>query len=148
MNQITAINLLKNSGLTVFGMDNDFIYFQDPACIFPAFDTLFHYAWIVIMVLTAIMLFGWAVLYIKNGVKIDTLFSNAKSLVLILCVLALAKPIVNVIYGDNLFAKQCETKQVSMSAVQELLDLRNKTLKKSDFYENFEVLDSGVIYNE
>ena len=132
MDKTTVINLLENSGLESVRMDNDFIYFQDPSCIFPAFDTLLHYAWIVIMVLTGIMLFGWAILYIKNGVKINDLFNNAKTLILILCVLSLVKPIVNVVYGDNLFARQCEIKQVSVYEIQELLDMRNKKFSESD----------------
>lgn len=132
MDKTTIINLLENSGLKSVSIDDDFIYFQDPSCIFPAFDTILHYAWIVIMVFTGIMLFGWAVLYIKNGVKINTLFNNAKTLILILCVLSLVKPIVNVVYGDNLFAQQCEIKQVSVYEIQELLDMRNKKFSESD----------------
>ena len=149
MDETTIINLLNNSGLKVFGLDSDFIYFEDPSCIFPAFDTLLEYAWIAILVFTAIMLFGWGVLYIKNGVKIDTLFNNAKTLILVLCILGVVKPIVNLVYGDNLFAKQCEVKQVSRAAVNELLELRNKKLGKSDenlLYENFNIVDSGPVY--
>nr|MBQ0091086.1 hypothetical protein [Candidatus Enterousia merdequi] len=152
MDQITIINLLTNSGLKVFGMDSDFIYFQDPSCIFPAFDSILHYAWIVIMVLTAIMLFGWGMLYIKNGVKIDNLFNNAKTLILILSVLSLVKPIVDFVYCGSffsnqceLFAKQCETKKVSITSVNELLDMRKQSFAKSDevlLYENFDIIDS------
>ena len=151
MDETTIINLLTNSGLKVFGMDSDFIYFEDPSCIFPAFDTLLEYAWIAILVLLAIMLFGWGVLYIKNGVKIETLFNNVKSLVLILGILAVVKPIVNIVYGDDLFGRQCEVKQVARVAVNELLELRNKKLGKSDenlLYENFSVIDSGPIFDD
>ena len=49
-----------------------------------------------------------ALLYIKNGIKIDTVFNNAKALIMVLMTLALVKPAVNIVYGDNLFAKQCE----------------------------------------
>ncbi len=151
MEQETIYNLLTNSGFEKVLVDSDFVYFQDPSCIFPAFDTLLEYAWIAIMVLLAIMLFGWGVLYIKNGVKIDTLFNNAKTIILVLGILAIVKPIVNIIYGDNLFGQQCEIKQVSMAAVNELLEIRNKKLGKSDenlLYENFNVIDSGPVYNE
>lgn len=151
MEQTTIINLLTNSGLKVFGMDSDFIYFEDPSCIFPAFDTILEYAWLAILVMTAIMLFGWAVLYIKNGVKINTLFNNAKTLILVLGILSLVKPIVNIVYGDNLFARQCEVKQVSISSVKELLETRNKKLGKSDenlLYENFNMIDSGPVYSD
>ena len=77
---LNIVNLLTNSGLTVIGMDNDFLYLEDPSCIFPVFDTILNYAWIVILVLTAFMLLGWGVLYIKNGVKVDDLFKNASKL--------------------------------------------------------------------
>ena len=151
MEQETIKTLLTNSGLKVFNIDANFVYFEDPSCIFPAFDTVFHYAWLAVIILTGIMLFGWAVLYIKNGVKIDTLFNNAKTVILILCILGVVKPIVNIIYGDDLFGQQCEVKQVSRAAVNELLEMRNKKLGKSDenlLYENFSVIDSGPVYQD
>ncbi|MBR5354829.1 MAG: hypothetical protein IK122_01740, partial [Alphaproteobacteria bacterium] len=89
-------------------------------------------------------------LYIKNGVKIDTLFNNAKTIILILCILGVVKPIVNFIYGDDLFGQQCEIKQVSRATVNELLNQRNKKLGKSDenlLYENFNIVDSGPVYS-
>jgi len=150
MDETTIFNLLNNSGLKVFGVDSDFIYFQDPSCIFPAFDTFLEYAWLAILVMLAIMLFGWGVLYIKNGIKIDTVFNNAKTIILILCILGVVKPIVNFVYGDDLFGRQCEIKQVSRAAVNELLEMRNKKLGKSDenlLYENFNIIDSGPIYS-
>lgn len=151
MEELTIVNLLTNSGFEKVLIDADFVYFQDPSCIFPAFDTILEYAWIAILVFVAIMLFGWGVLYIKNGVKIDTLFNNAKTVILILCILGAVKPIVNIIYGDNLFARQCEIKQVSRAAVNELLEMRNKKLGNSDknlLYENFSVIDSGPVYGD
>ena len=75
--------LLTNAGFIVNRIDDQYIYFQDPSCIFTAFDTFLDYAWILIFVLTAIMLFGWGVLYIKNGVKLESLSNNVKSLLLI-----------------------------------------------------------------
>ena len=140
--------LLKNSGLNVHGVDSNFIYFDDPSCIYTAFDNILHYAWIVILVLTGIMLFGWALLYIKNGVKINDLFNNAKTIILIFCVLSLVKPIVNFIYGDNLFGRNCEVMKASLTSVQELLNVRNKTLSNVDensLYESFDMVDSGIV---
>ncbi len=140
--------LLKNSGLNVHGVDSNFIYFDDPSCIYTAFDNILHYAWIVILVLTGIMLFGWALLYIKNGVKINDLFNNAKTIILIFCVLSLVKPIVNFIYGDNLFGRNCEVMKVSLSNVQELLNVRKQTLSNMDensLYESFDMVDSGIV---
>lgn len=140
--------LLKNSGLNVHGVDSNFIYFDDPSCIYTAFDNILHYTWIVILVLTGIMLFGWALLYIKNGVKINDLFNNAKTIILIFCVLSLVKPIVNFIYGDNLFGRNCEVMKVSLSNVQELLNVRKQTLSNMDensLYESFDMVDSGIV---
>ena len=151
MENTEIFNLLKNSGLEKVRVDSDFIYFQDPSCIFPAFDSILNYAWIAILVMTAFMLLGWAILYIKNGIKINTVFNNAKTLILIFCTLGIVKPIVNFIYGDNLFEQQCEIKQVSRAAVNELLEMRKTHLNKSDeylLYETFDVLDSGPIQTE
>lgn len=134
MNDSTIVDLLTNSGLNVVGIDSSFISIEDPACIFPAFDAFLYYAWVVIFILTGIMLFGWGVLYIFKGVKIDSFFHNIKSLVLIFAVLSLVKPIVDVVYGDNLFERQCEVKQINRAQVDELLNLRNKKLGKSDKY--------------
>ena len=134
MNDTTIVNLLTNSGLKVVGIDSSFISIEDPACIFPAFDAFLHYAWVVIFILTGIMLFGWGVLYIFKGAKMDSIFHNIKSLVLIFAVLSLVKPIVDVVYGDNLFEQQCEVKQIDRAQVDELLNLRNKKLGESDKY--------------
>lgn len=142
--------LLKNSGLQNITVGNGIIEFDDPACIYTAFDKFVEFAWIIIVFLTLLILFGWAVLYIKNGVKINNLFSNAKTIILIFCILSIVKPIVNFVYGDNLFARGCDRKQVSLTSVQELLELRNKNLPKSiedELYEIFDVTDSGVIYD-
>ncbi len=148
MDNVTIINLLTNSGLNVFGIDDRFVYFQDPSCIFPAIDAFLDFAWIVVLVFTAIMLFGWGALYIKNGANINTIFNNAKTVILIFCVFALVKPIVNVIYGDNLFATQCDVKHVQLSAVYDLLDAREKRFGENGHESNFEVfnvVDSGII---
>jgi hypothetical protein len=147
MENATIINLLNNSGLKVIGMDNNFVYIQDPSCIFPAFDAVFNFATTVALLFVAIMLFGWGLLYIKNGIKINTLFNNAKALILIFAIFGLTKPIVNFIYGDNLFARQCETKQISLTKVQELLSAREKKFGQYDNIENYEIfniIDSGI----
>lgn len=151
MDKATIINLLTNSGINVSGIDDNFIYFQDPSCIFPVFDTILNYAWIVILILTAFMLGGWALLYIKNGVNVDNLFNNAKTLILIFCILSAVKPIVNVVYGDNLFSKSCDIHKVDISEINKLLDMRNENFRASDevlLYESFDVIDSGVKYSE
>ena len=148
MEQATIVNLLTNSGLKVFGMDDTFVYIRDPSCIFPAFDDFFNFAWIVALVFTAIMLFGWGALYIKNGTNINSLFNNAKKLILIFCLLSVTKPIINVVYGENLFAKQCDIKKVSLVAIQEFLNERDKHFEQYGREGNFEVfniVDSGPV---
>lgn len=143
--------LLTNAGFVVKDVNGQYVSIQDPACIFSTFDMFLDYAWIVVFALTAIMLFGWALLYIKNGVKIDSLFHNAKSLILIFAVLSVIKPAINFVYGNNLFGKLCETKNISMVEVQKLLDMRNKNLNCSKcnndymLFEGFDITDSGVV---
>ncbi len=139
------VSLLKNSGLQNITVGNGVIEFDDPACIYTIFDNILNFGWIVILILTAMMLFGWGVLYIKNGVKINDLFNNAKAILLIFCILSAVKPIVNVIYGDNLFARNCERKSVSLSEVQKLISMRDTTLdNENSLYEVFDMVDSGI----
>ncbi len=143
-------SLLQNAGFHNVTVGDGFIQFDDPSCIYTAFDSILNFAWIVIVVLTAIMLLGWAILYIKNGIKINSLFNNAKSVILIFCILSAVKPIVNAVYGDNLFARGCEKKQVSLTMVQELYEMRNKNLPQSEQEEPFEIFDmqdSGPVYD-
>ena len=78
------INALTNSGLDIVRISPDFIYIKDPSCILPTFDTFLEYAWLAILVMFAFMILGWAVLYIKNGIKATTAFNNFKTLILVL----------------------------------------------------------------
>lgn len=143
--------LLTNAGFSDVVVNGQYISFKDPSCIFTAFDTFLDYAWIVIFALTAIMLFGWGLLYIKNGVKLDSLSNNVKSLILIFGVLSVIKPAINFIYGDDIFGRLCDTKSVSMAEVQKLLDMRNKNLNNCTqcnnniLFEDFDITDSGIV---
>ena len=60
-----------------------------------------------------------------------------------------SKPLVlNFIYGDNIFAKQCEIKRLELTKIQDLLDSRKKQLGQHGDAENFEVfniVDSGIV---
>lgn len=146
MDKLQIVTLLLNSGLKVFGMDNEFIYFEDPSCIFPAFDTIFKYASITALILTAIMLLGWGALYIKNGVKINSLFHNAKSLILIFAVFGMVKPIMDFMNINNLFARHCDIKHASIANVMQLVAKRDEHVPKSSqysLYENFVFIDSN-----
>ncbi len=100
------------------------------------------------MVLTGAMLTGWAISMIR-GAKND-FFTNLRNLIVIFGVLSIAKPIMNVIYGDDLFARGCRTISVPMTEMNRLLDARNSKLKSRDeydLYEDFDIYDSGVIYD-
>ncbi len=147
MNTDTILRLLKNSGFHVLGADGSFIYLEDPSCILRSFDTFIEYAWLAITFITGMLLFGWAISLIR-GAKND-LMTNLRNLMLIFGALSLAHPIINLVYGDDLFARGCRTIQVSHDAVNKLLDARNAQLgtRGNELYENFDIYDSGVIQN-
>ena len=140
------INALTNSGLEVVRVSADFIYILDPSCILPAFDKFLEYAWLAILLFFAFMILGWSILYIKNGIKAKTAFNNVKTLVLVLGILGIVKPIVNVIYGKDLFRQGCDVVQISRDKVEKLYEIRNTKLgNRSDeylLYETFNMTDS------
>ncbi len=146
MNTDTIVRLLENSGFNGVSVDPDFLYFEDPSCILRSFETFIDYAWIGIAVLTGMMLFGWAISMIR-GAKND-FFINLRNLILIFGILTIARPIMNFIYGDDLFARGCQTFSVPLSQVQELLDTRKLRISESDdyLYEEFDIYDSGTVY--
>ncbi len=127
------------------GADGSFIYLEDPSCILRSFMTFAEYAWIIIVFITGILLFGWAISMIR-GAKND-IFTNLRNLVLIFGVLAAAGPIINMIYGDDLFKRGCRTIKVELSEVNRLLDARKlklSTRDQYDLYEEFDIYDSGA----
>lgn len=145
MNTETILRLLQNSGFHILGADGSFIYLEDPSCILRSFTTFAHYAWIIIVFITGMLLFGWAISMIR-GAKND-IFTNLRNLVLIFGVLAAVGPIINMIYGDDLFKRGCRTIKVEMSEVNRLLDARKLKLSSRDeydLYEEFDIYDSGA----
>lgn len=146
MNTDTILRLLKNSGFHGLHADAEFIYMEDPSCILRSFETFIEYVWVIITALTGLLLFGWALSKIR-GAKND-IFSNMINLILIFGVLAVAKPVINVIYGDNLFGMGCKTISVSIKDMNKLLELRKDTLKNAtdDLYENIDIYDSASGY--
>lgn len=149
MNSDTIIRLLTNSGFYNVRIDPDFVHMEDPSCILRSFETFIDYAWWFIMFLTGAMLTGWAISMIR-GAKND-FFTNMRNLIIIFGVLSMAKPIMNFIYGDDLFAHGCRTISMPMSEMNKLLDARNARLKsqgQDDLYEVFDIFDSGAIYSE
>lgn len=148
MNTDTITLLLTNSGFHNVLVDPDFVYMEDPSCILRSFDTFTQYAWFAIVILTGLLLTGWAISMIR-GAKNDLLV-NMRNLVIIFGTLSIAKPIINVIYGDDLFARGCKTISVSMAEMNRLLQARGARLGPSGNNESYEIMniyDSGAIYS-
>ncbi len=149
MNTEVIFRLLTNSGLHPLGVDDTYIYLEDPTCVIRSFETFVEYAWLFITILLGLMLVGWALSMIR-GAKND-IFSNLKNMIMLFGVLSLAGPIINVIYGDDLFARGCRTLQVPLADVETILAARNDKLAAyngNDLYEELEIYDSGAIYND
>ncbi len=143
------LRLLQNSGFHILGSDGTFLYLEDPSCILRSFETFIDYAWLAIVCITGLFLFGWAISLIR-GAKTDY-FSNLRNLIIMLGTVSAVIPIVNLIWGDDLFAKGCRTIKVSWAEINEILDARNLELSKYDefnLYENIDIYDSGAPYSE
>lgn len=138
MNTETIIRLLKNSGINVIGSDSVSVYIEDPSCILRGFETFIEYAWIIITAVTAVLLFGWAVSLIR-GSK-NNIFTNLRNLIIMFTTLSMVIPIVNVIWGDDLFAIGCKTIAVPLDDLNTLLEARNKKL--GDIYINDSVANT------
>lgn len=144
MNTDIIIRLLKNSGVNVLRADASSVYIEDPSCVLRGFETFIEYAWIIITAVTAVLLFGWAVSMIR-GAKND-IVTNMRNLIIMFATLSVVIPIINIIWGDDLFAIGCKTVAIPMNELNTLLDARNKKLKNTtnDLYEDLQVYDSGV----
>lgn len=126
---------LQNSGFHQVAFDGNFIHMEDPSCIIRSFETFTEYAWIGITAIAGLLLFGWAISMIR-GAKNDILV-NLRNLTLIFGILAAVRPIVNLIYGDDLFGRGCNTISVSISEVQKILATRDfKFQSNLTVYEN------------
>ncbi len=140
-----SVRLLQNSGFNVLGADSNFLYLEDPFCIARSFQTFAEYAWVIITCITAVLLFGWGISLIR-GAKND-LFTNLRNLTLIFGILSAAGPIINTIYGDNLF--RCDSITIEISEIQTMVNLRKENLSKhgeNETYEEFNIYDSGALY--
>ena len=137
----TILKLLKNSGFNVLGTDGVFIHLEDPSCILRGFETFIEYAWLAIMSITGLLLFGWAISMIR-GAKYDSIFINLRNLVLIFGILSAVKPIVNVVWGDDVFARGCRTISVEISEIQKTVAANN--LRFTEAGENLDIYDTGL----
>ncbi|HIS70633.1 MAG TPA: hypothetical protein IAD02_01440 [Candidatus Enterousia intestinigallinarum] len=146
MNTDTILRLLQNSGFHILGADGTYLYLEDPSCILRSFETFIEYAWIVIVCITGLLLFGWAISMIR-GAKND-IFTNLRNLLIMFGTLSAAVPIVNMIWGDDLFARGCRTIRVSIDELNTVLDAQNLELSKYEefrLYENIDIYDSGAM---
>lgn len=145
MNTDTFVKLLQNSGFHNVTQDSAFVYMEDPSCILRSFETFADYAWIVIVCMTALLLIGWGISMVR-GAKND-IFTNMRNLILIFGILGATKPIINVIYGDDLFARGCDTISIPIDQVNEMLAARNANLSATQrdmLHEEFDIYDSGA----
>lgn len=144
MNTETIVRLLKNSGINVLGADSTSVFIEDPSCILRGFETFIEYAWVIVTTVTAVLLFGWAISLIR-GAKND-IFINLRNLIIMFATLSMVVPIVNMIWGDDLFARGCKRIAIPINDLNTLLDARNKKLKNAsgDLYEDLDIYDSGV----
>lgn len=147
MNTDIIFRLLQNSGFNILGYDGTFLYLEDPSCVLRSFETFLNYAWLAIVCITGMFLFGWAISMIR-GAKTDY-FTNLRNLIIMLGTISAIVPIVNLIWGDDLFARGCRKIKVSMAEINEILDARKLELSEYDefnLYENLEIYDSGAPY--
>lgn len=143
MNDIDTIRkMLENVGLHVRGIDANFIYIEDPACILRGFENFLHYAWMVLGLFTAGLVIGWGISMIR-GAKND-IKENFKTLILIFGILTAVWPILNVIYGGDLLGMGCKTTRISVDGVNEILAARVAARgTNAMLYEDIDIYDSG-----
>ncbi len=134
--------MLERSGLRVNGIDDGFVYLEDPSCILRGFETFLGYAWDILLLITAFLIMGWGISMIR-GAKND-IINNMKNLILIFSILTALPLILNVIYGGDLIGAGCKTLKVSVSEVNEILatKVQTKSLDAS-LYEDIDIYDSG-----
>lgn len=134
--------MLERSGLRVNGIDDSFVYLEDPSCILRGFETFLGYAWDILLLITAFLIMGWGISMIR-GAKND-IINNMKNLILIFGILTALPLILNVIYGGDLIGAGCKTLKVSISEVNEILatKVQTKSLDAS-LYEDIDIYDSG-----
>ncbi len=143
MNLDTIIRLLENSGIKVLNFDNVNIIIEDPNCILRSFETFLEYGWVVLSFITGLFFFGWAVSFIM-GAKLNV-FENVKNLFLIFGVLSVIGPIINFIYGGDIFAQGCREITVPIATINQTLELRESQMPSATFAgEEFDIYDSAA----
>lgn len=141
MNDEIISGLLNNSGIKVISITDSVLKIEDPGCVIRSFEKLINYGWILISIITAVLIFGWAIAYIR-GSKISSILDNFKNLVLILSIVSVIKPIINFFYDDDIFAKGCNEIEIPKEKVNDLLELRKSKLSSKDGFETLYIIDS------
>lgn len=146
----TILRLLTNAGFyNLSVVDDKYIQMESPACILRGFENFLDYAWVALIFITGVMLFGWAIAMIRThkNAEFSSLAENLRNLLLIFGVLSLVRPVVSLFAGGDIFAKGCETIQISIEEIQKLLDTKKLKLKDAaeyDLYEDLRIYDSGA----
>ena len=145
MNEVyNIVRILEKSGLHVQGVDDNFIYLENPSCVLRAFENFLDYAWIVIAFLTGALIMGWGISMIRGAKNVIT--ENFKSLILIFGILTALWPILNVISGGHFVGALCGTTKDSVSNVNEVLMANPKSSgTNSQLYEDIDIYDSGPV---
>ncbi len=145
MNTETILRYLENSGFRIVGSDGVFIRLEDPTCFIRSLADFIDIAWIVITAFAGVLLFGWGVALIR-GAKGD-IIKNIRNLFLIFSVLAASRPIVNAIWGGDLFGMGCKVIQVPVAQVNTIIDsakLKLKTQEEDALFEKIDIQDSAI----
>lgn len=147
MDVSTIVRLLKNAGLNAKpDATQTYLLLEDPSCIMRSFQTFLEYAWVIVSLIAAILLFGWAISKIR-GANTD-IVTNIRNLLIMFGVLSATGPIVNIIYGDDLMARTCNTVKIPLDDVQKMLLLRKSQLGQNDgLFEEIDIFDSGMRTN-
>ena len=141
MNYIEIIRILSNAGFKFKNPSTDGIniFLEDPSCLTSTFETFFDYAWIAASLVTAMLLFGWGIAAIRNPQNgtLGVVSKNFRNLFIIFCTFAAVKPIVNFIWGDDIFSKACGTITLSVADIQK--QLIENGFDDSIAYESLEI---------
>ena len=141
------IFLLNNSGLNVLGTDGAFIFITDPTCFTAGIMQMLSYAWVAIAIVTGFLLMGWAFAMFRGGTQLAVMATNLRNLLIVFMTLSITGPIVNAIYGDDLWYLGCDIIGVPVNQVQELLLMHDRRLADFDpfaLHEHIHIWDSAV----
>jgi hypothetical protein len=140
MNTDTILRHLENSGFRVLGADGAFIFIEDPACFIRSIEGFVDVAWVIISAFAGILLFGWAVSLVR-GAKGDIVI-NIRNLFIMFATLAAMRPIVNLVWGDDIFELGCKTIQIPISGINKVIDSAKLKMSDNTIIENIEIYDS------